>query len=90
MFADVTECERINSAEDSIKLGKLNVLSEWTKNWQMHFIIDECEILSLGRRDNKMNFRLYNTEIDKSSCERDLGVMVTRDINPKQHSIGVQ
>lgn len=49
----------------------------------MKFDIDTFKVLSLRKRAEHTNYRLDNTELDKSACERDPGVMISRDLKPR-------
>ena len=91
-FADDTKIGRVmNSTEDNIVLQKdLDQLVEWSEKWQMKFNIEKCKVLKLGRLDNGSRYQLDNLDISISECERDLGVMVSKDLKPRQNCINVR
>lgn len=56
----------------------------------MQFITDRGKILSMEKRHGNINSRFDNVKIDKSGCERGLGVMAGRYTKPRQQCISVR
>ncbi|MCP4269716.1 MAG: hypothetical protein GY777_29780, partial [Candidatus Brocadiaceae bacterium] len=91
-FADDTKIGRvINSVEDKRALQMdLDVLHEWANKWQMEFNVNKCKVLHMGRTAEDSIYKLDNLDISNSACEKDLGVMVSRDLKPRQQCISVK
>lgn len=91
-FADDTKIGRvINSQDDCISLQKdLDMLHKWSKDWQMEFNVEKCRVLNVGKTITDANYTLNNNVINKSECERDLGVMVSKDLRPRQQCISAR
>ncbi len=53
----------------------------------MEFNIGKCNTLSVGRNNPLHNYSLNAIPIDRSSCERDLGVLVSSDLRPRNQCI---
>ena len=87
-FADDTKIGKvINSVDDTKDLQEdLDRLSMWARKWQMEFNVDKCKTLSLGN-GSKAEYYLNNKLIAKTECERDLGVLISRDLKPRQQCI---
>ena len=88
-FADDTKIGRlIGSNEDGEALQKdLDKLFEWSEKWQMQFNPNKCSILSVGRYNPLNKYKLHDTELKRTNCERDLGVMVSPDLQPRKQCI---
>ncbi len=88
-FADNTKVGRvIRTDQDASELqGDLDRLYDWARKWQMEFNVGKCSILSVGRNNPFHNYSLNAIPIDRSNCERDLGVLVSSDIRPRNQCI---
>ena len=88
-FADDTKIGRvIKSDEDSAKLQEdLNKFFEWSEKWQMKFNVDKCKVLSIGDVNRETRYQMNNDAIEKSDCERDLGVMISRNLKPSKQCV---
>jgi hypothetical protein len=91
-FADDTKIGReINSEEDSLSLQvDLDRVLKWSKDWQMQFNADKCKVLRLGNDDRVTRYELDGVVIAKSDCERDLGVMISKNLKQKDQCINVR
>ena len=65
----------------------LDRLHEWTLKWQISFNAEKCKVLRLGRPNLDEKYKLDNTELDNSECEKDLGVLISSDLKPSNHCI---
>ena len=45
----------------------------------------KCKVLRLGRPNLDKKYKLNNTELDNSECEKDLGVLVSNDLKQSNH-----
>lgn len=53
----------------------------------MEFHIEKFNILSIGRNNPLHNYSLNAAPIDRSSYERDFGVLVSSDLRPRNQCI---
>jgi len=85
-FADDTKLGGVaNSSEDRIRIQTdLDRLESWAKANKMNFNKEKCKILHLGRKNERHKYRMGDTWLDSSTCERDLGVLVDDKLNMSQ------
>ena len=62
----------------------LDRLKEWAIDNKMNFNREKCKILHLGSRNGMHKYRMGDTWLDSSICERDLGVLVYNKLNMNQ------
>ena len=91
-FADDTKIGRqINSERDiEVLQGELNRMYEWADRWQMEFNINKCSRLHVGRHNAESRYTLNDVGISKSNAEKDLGVLVSHDLRPRQQCISAR
>jgi len=88
LYADDSKLIGVIEKEgDVIDIQKdIDSMQNWAKTWQMSFNYDKCKVMHFGKknRENKYTMKLGNGveshEIEKSSVERDLGLMVSSDL----------
>lgn len=51
---------------------------------------DECRALNLGSNMGSSNCKHNNSEISHSICEKDLGLLVRKDLKPRQYCIAIR
>ena len=51
---------------------------------------DRCSLMQINRTSEASKYKLDNLDISNSICEKDLGVMVSRDLKPRQQCISVK
>ena len=90
-FADDSKIGRIIKSESDVKdlQGDLDRLNEWMVKWQMDFNIDKCKVVNIGRK-NPQNRYINRIMLNRSECERDLGVQVSLDLRPRKQCIEVR
>jgi len=90
-FADDKKVGRIiNPTDDEAALQKdLDVLFKWSSNWQIKLNLDKCKILRVGNPLLDIRYKLDNLEIRILGCERDLGVLVIKDLRIREQCINV-
>ncbi|XP_076034815.1 uncharacterized protein LOC143021293 [Oratosquilla oratoria] len=91
-FADDTKIGRlIRSGEDAqILQDDLNKLLTWSVKWQMNFNISKCSVLNVGLHNPENRYNLDDTFLEKSECERDLGVLVSPDLKTRKQCISAR
>nr|XP_053657327.1 uncharacterized protein LOC128706451 [Cherax quadricarinatus] len=62
----------------------------WSEKWQMKFNVDKCKLLALGNENNPRSYNLGEVELGHTECEKDLGVMVSRNLKPRQQCLSVR
>jgi len=62
----------------------LQRLFTWTKDWQMAFNIDKCKVMHFGRTNKAYSYSLDGLQLAEVSEEKDLGVVITRDLKVSQ------
>jgi len=86
-FADDTKIYRtVQSYEGEIMLqNDINFIMDWSQKWQMEFNTEKCHTMSIGRTQNKTPLTMGNKVLSYSDAERDLGVVVQRNLDWNQH-----
>ena len=92
IFADDTKLyRRITSVQDcEILQHNINCLFNWSVNWQLRFHPDKCQVLRLGNSYPDFNYTMSNyqgtnQELNFTSQEKDLGVIIDKDLCFKEH-----
>uniref|UniRef100_A0A670YRH9 Membrane insertase YidC/Oxa/ALB C-terminal domain-containing protein n=1 Tax=Pseudonaja textilis TaxID=8673 RepID=A0A670YRH9_PSETE len=62
----------------------LDRLEHWALSNKMKFNVEKSKVLHLGKKNPKYTYRLGETRLSSSSCERDLGVLVDNQLNMSQ------
>ena len=81
MYTDDT---KIN--EDQTKCSSLHLdlkrLEEWSRKLLLKFNELKCKVRYFGKNNPKHTYTLGNTELEKVTTEKDLGVHITDDAKP--------
>ena len=87
--ADDSKIDRIIRLESDVKelQGDLDRLNEWMVKWQMDFNIDKCKVMNIGRENPQNRYNINKVMLNRSECERDLGVQVISDLRPRKQCI---
>ena len=87
IFADDTKLFRtITSDQDFNTLQEdLNKLSEWARKWNMQFNYDKCKVLHLGKGNQRHSYKMDNLDLDPTSEEKDLGVLIDDQLKFSSH-----
>ena len=76
---------QISTPRDSEILQKeLDILHEWVNKWQMNFNKSKCSILHIGRHNLDNGYEINGTELRRLNSERDLGVLISQDLRPRE------
>ena len=83
-FADDTKiASKITTTEDRENLqSDLDRLSNWAQKWQMNFNVDKCKVLHIGSNNDQVGYSMNGAELSKVDQERDLGVLISKDLKP--------
>ena len=82
-FADDTKLLRkVGTQDDCEALQKdIHTMHKWSEDWQMLFNIDKCKCLHIGYGNNHTTYQLGGTEVPTATQEKDLGIIVTENLN---------
>uniref|UniRef100_A0A803T7N4 Reverse transcriptase domain-containing protein n=1 Tax=Anolis carolinensis TaxID=28377 RepID=A0A803T7N4_ANOCA len=85
-FADDTKLGGIaNTPEERSRIqNDLDRLERWAETNKMKFNRDKCKILHFGRKNGMQRYRMGDTWLDSSTCEKDLGILVDNKLNMSQ------
>ena len=78
----------IRSLDDCVKLqNDLNNLISWSNAWMMNFNVKKCNVLSVSRSINQINFRysIVGSDLERVHSFKDLGVLVSSDLSWNNH-----
>ena len=59
---------------------EINKLVEWANKWQMSFNVDKCSVMHIGHNNMKSNYSMSNQQLPTTDQQRDLGIMITKDL----------
>lgn len=84
MFADDTKVAQKVSNESEAKdfQATIDRLYAWSQRWGMSFNIEKCHIMHLGTNNIKYQYTMNGTPLSESNQERDIGVMISKDLKP--------
>ena len=91
-FADDTKIGRqiCSQRDNDIVQRELDILQEWANKWQMEFNTNKCSILHIGRHNTEKGYTLNGTLLRKLNSERDLGVIISQDLRPREQCISAR
>ena len=101
---DVGLVSRIAKFADDTKLGidamdpesvdglrrDLIQIGEWSEKWQMPFNVDKCAVMHIGQRNPEAQYSLLGQTINTTVVERDLGVLISRDLKFSAQCLAVE
>ena len=93
IFADDTKVyQSITSHNDCCKLQEtIHALNDWSDKWLIKFNINKCKVLHLGHNNPQFNYTMRDGEnqitLDKTICEKDLGVNIDNKLTFNKHII---
>ena len=78
-FADDTKLVReVSTLEERNKLIEdLSNVFKWSEDWQMHFNIDKCKVMHLGKKNIGNDYHMGGKLLEVVEEERDLGVIMS-------------
>ena len=80
-FADDTKLGTDAADPEAVRVlqNDLAIIGEWSEKWQMPFNLDKCHVLHVGNANLKAQYTLLGSNIVETTCEKDLGVLVSSD-----------
>ena len=87
MFADDTKMfrEMKDNSDHNILQSDLHRLNQWAKDWMLSFHPGKSSVLHLGKTNPQNKYFLNNQELQNSSTEKDLGVIVDDKLKFEEH-----
>jgi hypothetical protein len=90
LYADDTKLINIIRKKEDISIFQqdLQTLMEWSNKWLVKFNTEKCKVMHIGKKNVQHNYTFdVNNEIimPKITEEKDLGVILTNDLNWKPH-----
>lgn len=88
LFADDSKCTRfIKKESDCAPLqDDLNSLNYWGQAWQLRFNSSKCEILTVSRKKEAINYDyIVSKSLNHVSTIKDVGVVVSSDLKWNNH-----
>ena len=91
MFVDDTKIFRvIRNEEDHLTLQKdLNLLHEWSLQWQLNVNVAKCKHLHFGTARSYGSFYLSGALVDSVTSHKDLGIVFDNHLKFHDHTIEV-
>lgn len=63
----------------------LDSLQEWSNDWLLRFNVNKCAVMHYGYQNQRVEYTIGNEILRKTDNERDLGVIMTPDLNFSAH-----
>ena len=91
IFADDAKVfNSIKSSSDCCLIQRtLDALSAWSDKWLLSFNAAKCNVLHLGKNNIKHDYYMIKGDnkiiLNKTECEKDLGVYIDKNLDFKKH-----
>ena len=87
MYADIlTIYANINNDNDRIELyNELDLFCEWYSKWGFTINIKKCKLMHFGHSNNCFQYKLNDTNLEISDCERILGIHIDNKLTFANH-----
>ena len=88
-FADDTKLVGRVTTEDQVSSMRkdLNELYKWSEDWLMLFNAEKCKVIHFGGANAKSSYELGGECLTASEAERDLGVIVDRNLKVSKQCV---
>ncbi|KAK2708162.1 hypothetical protein QYM36_013925, partial [Artemia franciscana] len=83
LFVDNTKL--LGEASASQIQRDLDALTEKFEEWQLSPNVARCCIVDLGRQNPKYSYKMKGIDLTESTCEKDLGVILSLDLKPEKY-----
>ena len=89
IFADDTKLQaNANNIKGADMIQKdLDKLNDWCKEWKLIFNAEKCHVLHFGSRNHNFLYHINGTLISPVNEEKDLGVIISKDLKSEKHTI---
>lgn len=87
LFADDAKIYRVLETEDDAESLQRDMkrLEEWSTKWLLTFNISKCKTMHIGHNNQQADYKLNDTSLEKTTQEKDLGVIVAHDLKASVH-----
>lgn len=87
LFADDAKIYRtIKTQEDTEALQRdMDRVKDWSRKWLLTFNIEKCKVMHFGYGNPRNDYKLGESDLEKSALEKDLGVYVSADLKSSAH-----
>merc|ERR1712035_97554 len=93
MFADDAKIQRRITDKESVEAlqSDLEKIHCWSHKWQMEFNSSECSVIHMGESQKRelTTYKLGKKELQKAEKEKDLGLTITKNLEPGEHIANV-
>ena len=91
LFADDAKIFREMRTPEDIEALKRDMLKiqEWSEKWLLMFNEEKCSTMHIGHSNLNTDYMLNNKTLQKTTVEKDLGVLVSNDLKPSKHVTSV-
>ena len=73
----------VESEEDRSKFqAMLTNLESWSREWEMLFNMDKCQVIQAGRQNHHFECMWGGRVLEVTEAEKDVGVMITSNLKP--------
>ena len=74
-------CHRARNPDDITELQEdIEGPVEFVNKWQMNFNVDKCSLMHIGHNNMQGNYDMSNQQLPRTDQQRDLGIIVTKDL----------
>jgi len=84
LFADDTKLLGEAGVSSQIQ-SDLDALTEKLEEWQLSPNLAKCSVVHLGRQNPMYSYKMKGIDLTKSTCEKDLGVILSLDLKPEKY-----
>ena len=81
----------VDSADDRQRYQlEIDRLGEWSRTWQLHFNMDKCKIMHIGKKNVKETYMMGDMVLESTADEKDIEVMIQDNLKPSIHCAKVE
>ncbi|XP_076047221.1 uncharacterized protein LOC143028736 [Oratosquilla oratoria] len=86
LFVDGAKIYIISSEEDVEALQRdMERLDTWSDKWLLIFDTDKCKSMHIGHRNHQVSYRFRGSILNRSTQEKDLGIVISSDLKSSAH-----
>ena len=87
LYADDSKLiSRIKNDTNVANLQKdIDIINNWCETWLMKLIVSKCKVMHMGKNNQKAAYSMFETDLETSTCEKDLGIHITDDLKWSTH-----
>ena len=66
--------------ETEMRRKDLEILHNWSEDWQMKFNVEKCKVMHIGASNKKATYEVDGKPLEIVTEEKDLGVIISNDL----------